>query len=427
MARILFVTQTHNVWGGMEQWLHHFSLWLQREGWEVFAALPRGARFNDPEAYLREHPHLRLVTLDVRAGTERTRVTRLAQAIRDVRPDIVLPIASGAVFDAVAMARTKGASPRLIVPVRSMHPDLFCNIAGRFEIVDQVVAISRLIEAVLRELLPAASDRLHYVRHGARPPHRSHFEGGGPLRAGFVGRIEESTKRVSDLASLADALDDDVELHVFGSGPDEALLRHPRITMHGALSQQELYERAYPMLDALLLFSPAEGSPNAVYEAMQHGVVPVVARYAGQVSEAIVRDGETGMTFPVGDVAAAAAALRLLAGDRARHTALSVAAVAEVREDTDERMHRDWQRILERALALPPKGGAAVRLPRAGRIDFLPPAIGDAIRRLRRPRAVDGWDEWPGTAPAAGECVERVRALIARLDAEGVTYTPKGK
>lgn len=410
MPRILFVTQTHNVWGGMELWLHRFSEWLMAHDWDVVAVLPRGARFNDPDAYLRAHPHLRPIIVDVRSGAERGRVLRLADAIREAHPDIVLPIASGAIFDAMAVAREGGAPARLVVPVRSLHPDLFCNIADRFDVVDHVVAVSRLIESVLRELIPNGGERIHYVRHGAEPARHARIPRSGPLRAGFVGRLEESTKRVSDLVKLAARIGDDVELHVFGGGPDEALLDGARVTRHGALTQDELYERAYPMLDVLVLFSPAEGSPNAVYEAMQHGVVPVIARYAGQRLENIVRDGETGITFAVGDVDAAAAALRSLAHDGSLLAMLSNAAIAEI--DSDERMHRDWLRILETALTMPPKSPRPIELPKSGRLDFLPWKLADAIRRLRPAAQADGWAEWPGTAITSHECVERVIALL---------------
>ena len=193
--------------------------------------------------------------------------------------------------------------------------------------------------------------------------------------------------------------------------------------LHGALRQGELYQRAYPELDVLLLFSPAEGSPNAVYEAMQHGVVPVVARYLGLRPEGIVRDGETGLVFPVGDIDAAAEHISRLALDAGAHELLSRAAAAEVASDTSERMHRDWERILEATIARarrPLSEGLFRPLPVSGRLDrIFRPFTAALIRRAsgRGQRFADGWGEWPGTAAASPQCVVLVRRRMAEIDA----------
>lgn len=424
MSRVLFVTQTHNVWGGMEQWVHHFSFWLKTRGWDVDAALPLGRNYNDPDAYLRAHPHLHPIILDVRDGTERTRVESLARAIARTRPDVVIPIASGAIFAAMARARVDGAKARLLVPIRSLHPDLFCNVAEHRGVVDQVVAVSRLIEAMIRELLPQDGDRIAYVRHGVRPARHERKAPGPVLRVGFVGRLEESTKRISDLAAVTAGLSlrrVPAEVHVYGSGPDEHLLRAVPAVLHGKVDQDELYDRIYPELDVLLLLSPAEGSPNAVYEGMQHGVVPVVSRFAGQRLEAIVRDGETGLVFPIGEIDSAVSAIETLASDRQTWSRLSASARAEVAMDTDIRMHSDWERILEATLARPAKEAPPVvpPVPLGGRLDrLLPPALSARVRRLLGREFIhsDGWGEWPGTAPASSRCVEHVLTRLRELD-----------
>jgi hypothetical protein len=59
--------------------------------------------------------------------------------------------------------------------------------------------------------------------------------------------------------------------------------------------------------------------------------VPIASRIRA-VSDTIVRDGETGFLFSVGDVRAAAAAVRRLALDRAALQRMSDAARADVQE-----------------------------------------------------------------------------------------------
>lgn len=433
--RILFVTQTHNVWGGMEQWLHNFTLWLQSNtDWDVRVAMPRGRRFNDPDAYLREHAHMKPAVLDVRVGTPAVRMRKLADAIVRVDPDLVVPIATGDIFAAVAEAKRRGAKVRHLHPIRALVPDLLANVLDHWPEIDGVVSINRLFHRFFEEQLPADGERLHYVRHGTRPPFTPHDpsrfdDPAAPLRIGFVGRIEADVKRMFDLVPLVDALDRAnvaVRVHLFGSGPAEGELRARLassplpVTFHGYQSQQELYTTAYPMLDVTLLFSESEGTPNAICEAMQHGVVPVISRYVGQAGERYVIHERNGLTFPVGDVGTAAAHIERLARDRGLLARLSQQARRDVESDTDVRMHRDWVAIFEQTLALPQKVARAAPLRHsAGRLDrILPAGASDALRALlgRRFPHPDGWAEWPGTEPAPRERRDAIRAEIERID-----------
>jgi glycosyltransferase involved in cell wall biosynthesis len=70
--------------------------------------------------------------------------------------------------------------------------------------------------------------------------------------------------------------------------------------------------------DVFALVTQWEGLPLAVIEAMMSGL-PVVASDVGGVAEA-VRDGQTGILVPAGDVDALAAALRSLLDDPQRRT-----------------------------------------------------------------------------------------------------------
>lgn len=422
--RILFLTQTHNVWGGMEQWLHNFTLWLQQNtAFDVRVAVPRGRKFNDADAYLRAHSHMRPVILDVRVGTESVRVRRIVEAIESVDPDLIVPIATGDVFEAVAEAKRRAAKVRFVQPVRALVGELLANVVDYWPSIDGVVSISRLFDRFFREQFPAELERVYYVRHGVRPAFVQH-DRAAALRVGFVGRIEPEMKRVFDLVPLAEGLaSENVELHLFGSGPSENELRAllKSATFHGYRTQDELYREAYPHIDVIVLFSAVgEGTPNAIVEAMQHGCVPVIARYQGQAGEGFVVDGRNGFTFAPGDVATAAERIAALARDRALLEHLSNAAKADVANDTAERMHRDWVAIFEKTLALPqklPRGRG--RLVRSGRLERLfSPKGADTLRQVAHryyPHS-DGWGEWPGSVATTPERVQSVLADLDRLD-----------
>jgi glycosyltransferase involved in cell wall biosynthesis len=424
MKRALFVTQSHNVWGGMEQWLHNFTFWLQEQpDWDVRVALPRGRRFNDPGAYVRAHPHIHPMVLDVRVGSDSARVNAVVRAIETFEPHILVPIGSGATFPAVAEAKRRGSHVRFLPTIRGVVPALMANVVDFWPSVDGVVSISRFFDRYFREVLPAEdAARLHYVRHGAKPAFIAHVDA-SQLRVGYVGRLAHDQKRVGDLIPFAVAAGDAIELHIYGDGPAEAELRAglPRAIFHGYQSQDDLYRNAYPNLDVLVLFSDTEGTPNAVCEAMHHGVVPVIARYFGEAGEDFVAHGRSGFTFRSADVAQAAAYIRALAHDRALLRALSDEAKRSIAPDTNVRMHRDWVALFERTLALPPKIAPAIPIERGGRLDrLLPAGMADRIRAMagRKFPHIDGWAEWPGSVPVSAARQAEVMETLVRLDAE---------
>lgn len=84
-----------------------------------------------------------------------------------------------------------------------------------------------------------------------------------------------------------------IELHVVGSNFPSTLVQHNglNIKIHGYLPEVALSDLML-QVDALLLTSQSENSPNIIAEAQRRGLL-VIARDAGGVSELVV-DGETG-------------------------------------------------------------------------------------------------------------------------------------
>lgn len=421
----MFVTQTHTVWGGMELWLDRFAQWMLDRGWDVVAGLARGARYSDPDAYAAAHPHLRPVVMDATVGTESARVAAVTRAIRHTRPDVVIPIGIGSIFPAMAREKTT----RLVAPIFSYYPDWVANVMESFDVIDMAVPNARLLDAYLRGV--HGNDRVRLVRQGV-PPATTPRQPRDPsrLRVGYVGRVEQSSKRVLDLVVLADAVQRrnlPVDLHVYGDGPDLLLLRErigSRASFHEFVDVATLYLSVYPRLDAIVLFSPAETGPNVIYEAMQNGVVPVSSRFLGQASEGVLQNGQNALTFEIGDTAAVAAHLAMIAGDRPLLDRLGAAAVKSVSHFTDRDMYEGWEQVIEEVMQHPPRPAPSSRAPRTsnGRLARmgLPPAAADAMRRLfgRRSEHSSGWEEWPGTQMVSSDVTSRILAALEHLDAE---------
>ncbi len=186
-------------------------------------------------------------------------------------------------------------------------------------------------------------------------------------RLAYIGRLD-SDKRVRDAVPLLRALaQTDIEFHFAGSGPDAEYLREElrdsRVVFHGDLTREKLYESMYPQLDAIVIFSDAETGPIVAWEAMRHGVVPITSDYVGRREENVIRDGETGLVFPVGDLESAANAIRGVTAPGSLRE-LSRRARAELPEAyTQAAFERTWDEALRAALAVPPRRGTAADLP----------------------------------------------------------------
>ena len=199
---------------------------------------------------------------------------------------------------------------------------------------------------------PGVAAKLRVVPNGIAVPARP-GPGAAPRDRGtsvlVLGRLVAS-KRVDVVVEAVAGLRG-VELVVAGAGPERPALVELAARRGVAASFVGFVapERVPGLLasaDCLVLASSGgEGTPNAVLEAMAHGVPVVATRVAGVPD--IVRDATSGLLVEPGDPAALRAALGRLLGDRELRDRL-VAGGHEV-----ARRH-DWARVepmLESALA----------------------------------------------------------------------------
>lgn len=397
--RLFVCTPSHSLHGGVERILESLARGLPSRGIEVVFGLGRGARFNDPARFREAYPDIRSVEVDGRSGTSWGRRHALRRAMLEVDPDLVLV---ARMFDAYPVAselKQHGHRLRLTVTIQSYESNYFADLDRYEEFVDLCVTSGERIAEVVRAIssVPAVS-----IPGGVARPRRLRNPSAGPLRLGYVGRLQQQQKRVLDLFPLCEELDRrrvPYTLDIAGEGPAAAELRAllPQARFHGWLSTEKLYERIYPELDAFAHFAAWEGLTIAPREAMAHGVVPVVSRFAG--AEDFVH-GQNALTFPVGDVGAAADALELLHRDRALLERLSHAARESQQGIRTEAGALDaWAGAFAAAMAVPQRIGRT--LPKVARDSGLltragvPDGVAELWRRLRRRRHADPGSEWP--------------------------------
>jgi glycosyltransferase involved in cell wall biosynthesis len=331
-------------------------------------------------------------------------------------------------FDVVSKRKAEGKGPRLVCGLTGLHPDYMALIHAYSSVVDHSFGVSPLTTRAIVELCGIPCDRVEEIPTGiADRTHPRIERSGSPLRLGFVGRLV-ADKRPLDIAKLTYHLMRSrvsYSLDVFGEGELRADLSAAlgdslgnTVHLHGEVSPDHLYQDVYPRLDAVLFFSAAEGNPNALLEAMSNGVVAVCSDFAGRREQGLIRHGETGLVFPVGDAVAASHCIEMLDRSDDLRRSLSERGRQEVLANYSlSAMGKRFAAMLDRSLAQERRTGT-VEINRgmpASRLDrALGPRLGEWIRSMARYRFPhQDLEEWPSTESVRGELANSMEASLA--------------
>ena len=402
--RLLVVYSANLTVCGVGTWLETLDAALEGTEWHLTVGLAWGNHFHVPARIVASRPGLRTVWLDGRTGTETGRRMAVRRAIRRVNPDVVLvTLLDDAVRAAVAEKHNR-PELRVGVALHGNAPNHLAHVLEQAESLDLVTCVNRACYQLLDDWpVTSLADVLHCIPNAVRRPTRERKPPGSPFRVGYVGRLHDD-KRVCDLQPFWENLCDDcgdAELWIAGQGDHETLVRdladHPsgRVRYLGAVSREILYEQVYPELDVLLCFSPSEGWPMSIAEAMAHGVVPVSSCFTGITVEGVIRNGETGLIFPVGRPEQAARLVAHLARSPDELMQLSRNAALEMeRQYSLEKFRENWLVALETCLAREPSVAAPVPRELFGSIRE---RCVEQIRRLLRKRFphATARSEWP--------------------------------
>jgi len=206
---------------------------------------------------------------------------------------------------------------------------------------------------------PGVADRVVIVPNAAARPTLPHTGGGERAHIVFLGRINdmkgtpqlgEALSRMRDLPNWRATIAGDGNVEAARAKAAEYGLAD-RVDLPGWVGPDRVAE-LIATADILVLPSFIENLPLSIIEAMASGVA-VVATPVGAVPD-IVRDGETGLLVPVGDVDALQAALTRLINDPALRQRLGAAGLAVHREKLDLAPFADTiQRVWAEAASLP--------------------------------------------------------------------------
>ena len=432
--RLLICSPARSLRGGVESIISELCRELPGHGWQVIFALGKGSRFNDVEVYNRVNRGLPTIEIDGTRGTRQSRLDAVIEVINSVGPDVILSARIFDVYRAVTALKREGRSPRFAVTIRGYEADYLFDAKVFHGVIDLCVTDGRLLAAAAQQICGIDAERVVSIPGGIRPP-------GIPvtprvcqsrLKIGYVGRLAQSDKRVLDIVPVVELLDQSglaYDLVIAGDGPEGEQLRkrfekqtaEGRVTFAGWVDAATLYEEIYPRLDCLVQFSASEGVTIAGREAMVNGVVPVTSEFIGLRAEGIYLDGVNCLTFQVGDINAAADALRRLSEEKGLLTKLSANAIhSQSGEYTYNGAINSWAAALNRCVEMEPTAAAipSLNLPPDGRLARLgvPDRLAQRIRDLARRRSEnnDASGEWPTNSglmdPASAEGISRFAA-----------------
>jgi len=248
----------------------------------------------------------------------------LLRALWRDRPDLIFSqdYSSGRFDVLLAVARLLGV-PLVAYHSGSVAERYVGRLAKRFTIrrADRVLVSSEAERRMLIDRFGVAPERartiLTPIDTEVFRPRVFHPGGRGRRRVVFVGRLDDSVKRVSVLIqAFAEIAPDhpDAELVVAGNGEDEARLRElarelapDRVQFPGWISDTEELADLLGTAHCVALPSISEGFPTVVGEALACGT-PVLASAVGGIPDVVV-PGRNGWLVPPDDPAALAAAL----------------------------------------------------------------------------------------------------------------------
>lgn len=332
MIRRLVISLPYWYLSGANTFAATLTSGLRARGWavDVLATEPNA------QSAVRESPPAELGVEALDYGRDRSWRGRLEALRRDLArraPCIYLPTCD---FNFMGVARALPRDVHVVGVVHSDDPIYYGAAARHARSWDALVAVSVTVHDRLLRIVPHARERIVHIPYGIEPPSRApRRESGDRLRLVYAGRLEARQKRVMDLVRIQHELSRrsiSHVLHVVGDGSERAAMaaalahavERGEVSFHGLLEHHEALA-VLATADALLLTSEFEGLPLALLEAMAREVVPIASHVHSGVGE-IVRDGVNGFLVPVGDIAAFADRIALLASSPERTNAMGAAA-----------------------------------------------------------------------------------------------------
>lgn len=453
--KLLFVAPSAYLLGGVQDWLYDLVLGIRQKGYQAAVAIPDGD-VHQADLYKARYPQLDALIFSNPTGSEEGRIETLCQVLLDQSVDIVVGVNIVDIYPAVARLRRHGRlKGKVVMTIHAISADFLEDLRAYNAVIDGVIATNQLTCGLVHDLSSAlVAKKVYYAPYGVDVPlqkaHRSlattrlsslaKAPDQAPtkqiLHIAWIGRLEQPQKRVHDLPSILEQLDQsDVEyrLSIVGDGPERAQLEislHPwlqvgKVRLLGCQDKSTLYTEALAGHQALLITSSWETGPIVAWEAMAAGMAVVTSRYLGSGREQFLRHDQNSLVFDVGDARQAADQLARLR-DPEVFEQLTNQAYADVNQRYSSQASLEaWIQAFEAIDAQAPRPGTDLpdfSIPASGRLDrWIGVRRAERLRRLLgiRFRHSAAGSEWPHTAHGNadnGKLLEKA-AILEQEDA----------
>ncbi len=212
--------------------------------------------------------------------------------------------------------------PVLQTTYQLVHDDYNLNLAKKYgHLIDVFICHNTHMQKRLLEILPNKSNRIFYLPHGIELPsrYREAQAPEKPLRLLFLGRMNRS-KGIFDLPQIDEILRNNkvnVEWGCIGAGPELQSLKdswkNDKVRYFSPETNAEVMD-LISSYDVFVLPTKFEGSPVSLLETMAVGLVPVISKLEGGITDIV--DSSVGFTPGVNDNQTFAESIIKLDNDR---------------------------------------------------------------------------------------------------------------
>lgn len=415
--KLLFVAPSAYTLGGVQDWLSELIPGLREIGHHVVVAIPNDDHHNQ-ENYNKFFPHLSTVSFSNQTGSALGRVKSLIRLLRAYPDHQVVSVNIGDLYNAVRFLRQKRQfHTRLIITLHALEAEYYSDIKNNSDIIDAVIATNKLSCAILTHQNINLAQRVFYSPYGVTIPSLPEKRPAplDILRIAWIGRFEQSQKRIHDLVEILTNLDQlnlNYTLTLAGDGPEKRYIltelshwiSNNKVSYIGRISKQELHDCVFSSHHALLITSSWETGPIVAWEAMASYLVVVSSRYIGMGLEGALKEDQTALLFNTGDTQAAAQQLVRLTNQDV-YNSIATRAHTLVRYTYSKASSTaNWDKTFQQINTLPmlttsySKAHFPQHLPPAGRLDrILGIYFAEHIRKLLglRFKHPSPGSEWP--------------------------------
>ena len=410
--RILFIAPSGYLLGGVQDWLYTTVLGLRERGHIVKVGVPNGY-FHNGKRFNRHFSGLKAEFFTNRSGTNEGRIRGLERFLRKNKTDIIVGVNIGNLFEAISRQRNNRHA-KFVMTVHAIEHNYFQDMKQYKRLISGVIVTNKVSALLAEKAGNMDKSKVYYAPYGVDQQRKSvdNRKSNMPLTIAWVGRLEQSQKRVRDIIEILKCLDQNsiaYKLRIAGDGPERNSLlrdmstwiREGKVEFCGVVKKDDM-SSFYKKHHILLITSQWETGPIVAWEAVMSGLVIVTSAYIGSKAEQTLVDERTALMFDVGDTSGAATQIVRLKNEELRQSLnsnakeivekkYSVEASLDAWEEAFEEIHRSKTQIDSNEKIL------VVRTNKTGKLEkYLGLDTSELIRSILPKRiSRNAGDEWP--------------------------------